>query len=183
MQIENTLIDLEKIINHKTAIKDLIFLSNNPNKEIPYFYLENCRSYFQEPTVDDVHLNIIIDATKYFIKNPIYLCDETTVDQVKKRLNKLLNHLEIEKDLGNKQLLFDLEKERKALVKYLSEVITWNGKLRAFTNPFQKPKRTFIKNLKHTLEEIKLLNPELVKEIKKNLIISRYTVKWHIANI
>ena len=162
MQITKTLKELQKTLKHKTAIKDLILLTQYPNQEFPYFYLEAIRPETSNPkqiSLDDIHLDIIINATKYFINNPIYLCDEITVDQINKRLQSLLNMIDIEKQLGNNQTLFDLEKERKALIKYLSKAISSNGKIRAFNNAFEKPKRAFIKNLKHTLIELENITP------------------------
>ncbi|MCL2064328.1 MAG: hypothetical protein FWG98_08155 [Candidatus Cloacimonetes bacterium] len=160
-----------------TGGNQIIVLLKNERHAFPYFYLENQCKRNNSNAVSDFHdFSFINEVTMCFINSPILMSDEKTIREVEKRLRKLELRIEIV-EREKREDLYDLQREKEFLIKYLAEVLTPRNKIKFFEEYLKKSKKTVQTNIKRFLDEMSLSDPELSEKIRKLLVYERYTVR------
>ena len=157
----------------------VLFLMKHENKEIPYFYLEHCITENQELCLDNYFDYKIIDGSiKYLVSKSLLMCDDQTCIEVKSRLETVINKIQIAEEYEFVIELVDLNKEKRILMRYLSEVMTPAGGIRYFTDNIMKSRKSVTLSIKRFLEEYRKVDEETANLIDKRLLISKWTVKF-----
>jgi hypothetical protein len=174
---------VEKIQQVKEKVRSskgteyVTFLLKNPLVRFPYFYLEY--NLNQDRNLDTNGMNApeyLQHATDYLVKTPILMCDEQTKRQVQKRLEQVVKKIELAEKVQNEVELYNLTKEKEALIKYLAEILTPNGRIRYFHEIIDKPKYAVQQNIRRFLLEIAKIDKNLHRIIKDKITIERYVV-------
>jgi len=160
----------------------VLFLMKHENKEIPYFYLEHCISENQELCLDNYFDYKIIDGSiQYLVSKSFLKCDDQTCIEVKSRLETVINKIQIAEEYEYVIELVDLNKEKRSLIRYLSEVMTPTGGIRYFSDNIRKSQKSVTISIKRFLDEYRKIDEETAKIIDKRLLISKWTVRYRGA--
>ena len=158
--------------------KYVLCMLKNPRKAFPYIYLENCFKNDEINGFKEVHdFDILQNSMRCIIETPYFMCDAQTKREVEKRLNDIENKLATN-SIDNKIILYDLQREKEQLVRYLSEVLNDNGTIKKFDEALNNPKRAVKMNLRRFLIELADFDPILTENLRKNFVKEKFTVMY-----
>jgi len=168
---------LPKITSAKGG-KYILCLLENPRKQFPYIYLENCLKKDQINDFKEVHdFDILENSMRCIVNTPYYMCDAQTKNEVEKRI-KQIELLENAANIDNQLLSKELQKEKQALITYLSEVLNDNGTIKKFDDGIIRPKKSVKMSVRRFLIEVNDIDPNLAKNIKYNLVKDKFTMMY-----
>ena len=182
-----------KTMKHKKGGNYLIFLILNKYRKIPFLFFDITKK--TKETNNYISLSIgegwgegIIQNSKYLTEadimtniaknlclSEVLMCDQETIRQVNKRLQKINELIEIKSNEI-------LQTEKTALIKYLAECISKTGKRRAFNDEYTEYRKMVLKSINRFLKELSEIDYELAKYLKQNLIKTRYEITYNGEN-
>jgi len=172
---------VEKIlgeVKHTTGCRYVLCLLKNKRKKFPYFYLENNDEITNYQIIKEVNeFELVESISIYFINVPIEMCDQRTIDEVKKRL-KIINTILDSGDIENPEMLSKLALEREQLINYLNEVLTASGKIKRFHDQLCKSKFAVKKSIQRFMNELFEKDSDLATYIERHTVKDKYTISF-----
>ena len=168
-----------RVMKNVKGGKYVLYLMKNPNRDVPYFYLEQCFSkYDYEPIVNIESIDILCLATNFYFNQPIPMCDLKTKVAIENRVKLIDKKIEHALLSGFHNILPELYEEKQQLILYLAEVLTASGQIKNFEDSLNKPKRAIQMSIKRFFEELSQDNIEFSQSVENLIKYDKYTLKY-----
>lgn len=175
--IKNKLDEYSGKIKNKRGLHYLKYIISKQPEPVTYFALEHNKST-TDKNYDAEQINMIINYQ--FTNKSIEKCDEKTLNDIKNRINIL-----IEKIANLEGLCLDVSdlkekyiKELNSLKKYYAEVAV-KGNIKYFEELIDTSKTAVKKCIKRFLAELKSIDEVIHNEINNNLKMCKYTISFN----
>ena len=159
---------------HLEGARALRFLTQHPDEEFTAQTLIQILSgtIGYEKYIPFDHMQQPPEERDILQETPLIMTDETTLDQVRKRIEQLIA---AKAELKNRELdCAEMDAELKQLKKYLLECSQANGQLRSFNSVSRRPYQALCASISRLRKLLKKHNPDLNTYVSQHLKTSPY---------